>query len=261
MGNNNIQVISGRQPLTGQTVLIDNDFYNRVSSGLVPGHQRFGFAGHNPASELGVEETIWFRGGKRTLLATAKDLYISSTDAGDNSSITIICLDSLWRLTTRIARLDGQNQVLIGGGALIRVWVSATIGGGDANGTIYVAEKDTEISGGVPALAKTQSVMAPGRRLSWNGFITCPLGYVIKFTRIRITPIKEKVSNIYFASREPSDGGWLYATPFESGQNYDFQPSSAVTEKTDIEFTVISEDNLAKSTVVCDTMLIDEKYL
>jgi hypothetical protein len=261
MPPNKQQMMGGRPPLGRYKTDIDQEFYDKISNGQVPGYVRFGFAGHNPAAQLGIEETIWFPGGRRILLTTAKTLYISSTDDDDNATLAITALDAVKGFTTRIATLEGQSQVEVGGGTLIRVLIHATIGAGDANGTIYIAEKDTEISGGVPTASKIQSVSAPGRRLSWNGFTTVPAGKTMKLTRIRITPVKDRVANIYFNNKLETDGDWASATPFESGQNFDFLPFSAVDEKTDLEFSVISEDNQTKSTCVVDMILVDNAVL
>lgn len=258
MTNTQKTIIGGSPPKGRYKFDIDQDFYQKVSSGLVPGWQRFGFAGHNPSASLGVEETIWYPGGRRILLTEPKNLYLSSTNAGDTSTVEIVVLDDQKRFTIRLATLNGQNQVLIGGGALWRILIHSANGSGQADGAIYIAEQDT-LTGGVPDHPeKIQSASAPGRRLSWNGFFTVPSGYIGRLMLVRITPTKDKVANIYFNSIFDGESGWASATPFESGQNFEFIPPANLDEDIDIEFSVISEDDQIKTTCVVDIILIND---
>lgn len=100
--------------------------------------------------------TVWDNGGIRVPLASAQEVFVSSTDANDTSLVFIRALDADYKSVILTATLNGQTQVradFLGGppvsSPVIHVQTAVTAAPPPPQGDVYVAIA-TPTTGGIP---------------------------------------------------------------------------------------------------------------
>lgn len=233
-------------------------FSLEVSRGFIEAHNRASIGGH--LSGLNVMDgtvLLWEFKKPYTYLTEATQLYISSTDAGDNAVILVTGLDGDYNEVTRLVTLNGQNQVALNG-LMLRVFVHIVISAGNANGDLYIAEQDTLTNGKPNDDTKVKSYSPAASKGSANGLLTVPVGKIFAGFSIAVLSGKAKNVTVSYSVR-------LFGTQFtgpavfevyEAPFIYEFDPPFLLPEKSDIQFLVSTNDNETPVTVLFSAMFI-----
>ena len=153
------------------------DFLLEVAKGNVPGHtETFFVSSNNGTGAAGVEQGFWNLAQDFTYLSTPSTLFVSSTNAADTQTISLVGTDDNGDNVTEIVVLSGQTQVAVTG-----LWDvpqrMLVVSGGTPLGEIYLAESDT-LTGGVPDTpAKIQMKIDQGCNIANSGAFMVPTGH------------------------------------------------------------------------------------
>lgn len=121
-------------------------------------------------------EDVWSQGGTYTFLTSATTLYLSSSDNGDDQTITVEGLDGNYALQSKSKALTGQTQVALDG-TWLRVFRAYNGDTTATAGDVYVAETD-DLTGGVPDTAtKIKAKIDAAAQQTLMAIYTIPAGY------------------------------------------------------------------------------------
>lgn len=187
---------------------LTQDFFLRVSLGLVSGHSYINKFGRNPDLDTGANGAdIWTQGGLYTFLSAAATLYVSSSQVADTQEITVQGLDATWAYQEQTVDLTGQTQAAIPG-TWLRVFRAFNSDGTPTTGDVYIAETDT-LTGGVPDTAsKIKAKIDIYAQQTLMAIYTVPLGktgYVVdQYYTINKASGATMIVNARLYTREPS---------------------------------------------------------
>lgn len=237
-----------------------NNFYLDVALGNIEGFSLQSLLGENPDMQAGVQETIWDQGGIHIKLSTDTQLYISSSNALDDQFIQVPGLDSSYNQISRLAQLDGQNQVALNGD-MFRVLSAIVTDVTEPLGDIYISEEATggDLVGGVPqTVSKIKSKITQGNNLTSNGFYTVPLGKTV--CGIKSYYITGKGADVLYKVRFNPPGGISYNNgnfPVYQRMNDFFAEDVCIPEKYDFEIRGITDNPGTFGTTVVIFLLRD----
>lgn len=156
--------------LNNKTNININNYYKDVVSNKIQYSVDVFVAAQNPSIST-TEETIWNYTGKINYLTVNTNLYLSSTNAGDNQVFLVRGLNSDLEQVVGLTTLNGQNQVLVSE-QFYRVYSVYNLGTTNNAGDVYLAEQDT-LTGGIPNTAsKVQMKILSGNNFGSNATYT-----------------------------------------------------------------------------------------
>jgi len=133
--------------------------------------------GFNPEIDTTSDpEDVWAQGGTYTYLSTAQTLYVSSSDSGDDQTITIEGLDANWDRQTVTVSLNGTAQAAISG-TWIRINKAYNSDSTTYAGDVYIAETDTLTSGVPDTASKIKAKMTSTSQQTQLSHYSIPRNY------------------------------------------------------------------------------------
>lgn len=159
------------------------DFTLEASLSQIPGWEPVAVTGRDTIVDIMEFESIQNVDANWVPLATAQEMFISSSDATDAQLVNVIGLDEDFVEFNRIMTLSGQTPVSIG--TLIRINRMVLISGDPNVGSVY-ASYDSTYTAGVPDdLTKVECFITPDRTLSSIARFTVPRGKIFILTSLR----------------------------------------------------------------------------
>lgn len=155
-----------------------------IAKGIVKGHSSYSVVGIAPDFDTGDGiVTLWGGANDAQTWQLMKYVYsttadidsISSSDAGDTQTITILGLDTNWVLTTQTVALNGQNRVALSTSLVrvLRAWNSSST---NVAGFVFIY-KNGAITGGIPNTnADIRAVIYPEHQKTKMAMFTVPAG-------------------------------------------------------------------------------------
>lgn len=249
------------------TYITNKNEFKQIALGNVAGKKRIGVGGNRIGLKSGTREIIASQGGIYTYLPTNADtlLYMSSDDASDIGQVfAVVGLSNIGGDFIEVARtvtIGGQNQVALNAG-MIRSYVAFNIGATEAMGNLYLATESTggDLVNGVPQTAsKIKAKILKGTQLESLPLYTVPSNK--KAYVQQVEGAISKVLNTKILARTRFAGGVFGQAPafpvktnvFSFFKDYGFQ----ITEKWDIEFSIITDDPGA-DVLILTTLTIED---
>lgn len=160
--------------------------------------------GVNYDLDANVIEGLRGYGGDHVFPASAEALYISSSNAGDDTTITILGLDADGASQSADVVLVGQTKTAVTG-TWLRVFSMSNTGASDLAGDVYLYVDDT-LTAGVPNTpGNVRCYMEAEDGISEHAVYTIPTGYVGYMMRYSGTVETSGVSGelqVYVRARE-----------------------------------------------------------
>ena len=243
---------------------MSKDFYFEVAAGRVAGHTPLNRIIH--ASDIGTSlVTLWEENLLYTYSSTADITQVSSDNAGDTHTITVIGLDTDWGKVTQTVSLSETSVTPATLGVpLIRVNEVYNTNGTDTLGNVYVWVPGGGHAGGVPTVAA-----AIRARMSILG---------TKHNERSVSSVYSVPANksayIIFGKASASDAKAIELTfwirPFggvfqlahhvdfkDNSYDYFFKLPAGTVEKSDIEIRATSSASGTEVSAAYDIVLVD----
>lgn len=244
--------------------IVAREFLMEVSKGNIPNHSLVTYFGHN-ASVGTTEETIWQNSNLYIWRTSATTMTVSSSSANDTSAgtglrtVLISGLDANYDILQEIVTLNGQTGVTTAG-SYIRVnqMVGLTAGSGGKNaGQVYIGTG--AITAGKPA--SVVNMISLGTNLSQSGFFTIPAGYTAHAVQANYAGLSGKVLTLFAYQR--AFGGLFLQTASFNLQDANITllplvPPSKFTEKMDVEFRGIIDNQTGDIKIAITILLVNE---
>lgn len=237
---------------------LSSSFEIAVSLGLVPGVSQLNVIGRVPNLAINTEVTIWEQQTVYTYLTADTELFISSSDPGDNQTYFISGMTDDYVLKNGTVTANGQVQVSAGN--YFRVFSIANIGTTDNAGDIYLAEADT-LTGGVPDMvSKIKARIIVGSNISRQALYTVPAEKSVAL--VLLSPLAQRGGDVEFTIMIRANGGVFWrvfgADVFQAQVLIASPYGFFVDEKTDIEIRAVSDTNNIRASVAIGGILVDD---
>lgn len=250
------------------------EFHIETAKGSVKKHQYIILGLCNPDVDSSSEESIWPFGGLQNYLASATELFMSSSDATDTGqAILVTGIDEDFNLVSRTYVTDGQTAVSVG--IWYRVIQTRNIGfvvtdGGKLNGTLYIAESDTLVSGVPTTNSKvmhtiwfnTDSNRSPN--VGYAAGFTVPTGHFALIRKIQFAAPNSNDVHFHTLIRPNNDFGiirpWQDAAPFNMFRTTHTMEYEGIfiDQLWDVEFRADTINNNEEVTIIVELVLIEK---
>lgn len=234
-----------------------SDFESQVALGNVPEITNYPFAGEAPNLTTGSLSTLWTQQGIYSYLTANTELFLSSSNAGDNQPYLIRGMTADYLEKTAVGVVAGQTQTSVG--EFFRVFDVISLGFTNNAGDIYLAEADT-LTGGVPNTpSKIKAKIEIGRNTTSQAIRTIPAGmtgliYLVTFSVERGADVE---FSLLFRNQP---GGVLLDTfkvnVYQTVASLSLQYPFAVQERTDFEIRALSDTNNVRASVAISAVLV-----
>ncbi len=217
------------------------DFLFEVGRGLIPGYSTMNKFGENPDIDTGTDpEDVWDYGGEYTYSTTADIDTISSSNAGDTQTTTVIGLSADYQEVSQTVVLNGQSKVSLTT-PLIRIYRAYNSANTDYAGDVYIYVDGT-ISGGVPSTAAdVRAMIRNGHNQTLMCLYTVPAGKTAYFLGGYVATTKSNATTATFTWRARPYGGVFQVKSKiavigsgSSSWQYHYSVPVPLPEKTDI---------------------------
>lgn len=237
------------------------DFYTEVAKGNVAGHSIKSFRGLNNDVDTANPENLWTPGGLMVYATAGEQWEIVSDSAADTLAgtgaqvVQITYLDDNYTEQTEIINLNGTTTVLTVATNMLRAIRLAVVSVGSSGyneGTLLM-----RVAGG----GNDRIGIEPTGNVDLHGFYTIPVGKTAYLIYAHSGVGKNKDIHLLIRYSE-GDTGILYTSVFsEMFQNFTVfnvkAPVGPISEKSDVDFLVSTENNNTDSSAYVQLLLID----
>ena len=250
-------------------ILIDNDYYENILQGLIPGHKMVTIFGRNPDIDIGsVPEDVWNGGGTYTgqpIQSAAETIQITSSSVDDAAgglgarTLRVFGLDENFDLAQEDFTMNGLVPVVS-----VTLWKRVYLAEVLTAGATAINIGDITIRHSITA-ANVFATLPAGQGKTTLAVFTVPRNktYFIKRLKNQIGRANGSAGSIQYSLRIRPEGGVYNAERFETittnfSDSYTLVGAILVQEKSDIKVTVETcSDNNTQISAVFEGILID----
>lgn len=233
-------VING-VPTLGATGLAGTNYLDQIRTGLIPGKSARVVNGNNPSVGIASIETVWDVSGQNLVQLTSEtELFVASTNAGDNQTILQAGLEGTYTSQIESATLTGTTPVSIG--SWLRPEVTINTSATPLLGDVYLGYGS--FTAGIPDdPAKILSKIIIGNETTRNGVFTVPAGKIAVPRNIAFYTGEGKDAKLSFVFTSFGGAGLVPQDfqIFQTLQEFDVSSNPTIPAKTDAVFRCISQ--------------------
>lgn len=158
-----------------------------IVRGNMDGYSMLYKFGQNPACDTDAQVQVWSKNEDYPYPTSGTVMYVSGSNAGDATEITVYGLDSDYAQVTGYATMSGQSPVKIQDSdsqdiAFYRVFRAFNSGSTDLSSDVYLSDSDATLTGGIPGAGETYLMIDYYAQQTLHALYTVPKDHVFYIT-------------------------------------------------------------------------------